>query len=144
MLTRNGRLGALLVVLILGIFLKPSVAFWVSLGIPICFLGVFLFLPMLDVSINMISLFAFLLVLGIVVDDAVVVGEAIFHQRRTKKSRLEAAIDGTREVVVPVVFAVLTTIIAFCPLLVVPGTDQTLVAYLAPRLASLQLPHLLS
>ena len=121
LLSRNGRLGALLVVLILGIFLKPNVAFWVSMGIPISFLGAFFLIPMLGVSINMISLFAFLLVLGIVVDDAVVVGEAVFHQRRTDKTRFEAAVDGTREVLVPVVFAVLTTMIAFAPLLFVPG-----------------------
>ena len=120
-LSRNGRLGAFLVILILGLFLRPRIALWVSLGIPISFLGAFFVIPMLGVSINMISLFAFMLVLGIVVDDAVVVGEAVFHQRRSDKTRFEAAVDGTREVLVPVVFAVVTTIIAFTPLLFVPG-----------------------
>ncbi|REJ73000.1 MAG: AcrB/AcrD/AcrF family protein [Acidobacteria bacterium] len=121
LLLRNGLFGAVLVLCILGLFLEPRIAFWVSLGIPISFLGAFLFIPMAGISINLISLFAFVLVLGIVVDDAVVVGEAIYHRRRAGGTRLEAAVDGTREVLTPVVFAVLTTIIAFAPLLFVPG-----------------------
>ncbi len=119
-LGRNGLLGLILVVGVLGIFLRPAVAFWVSLGIFISFCGSFFLIPLLGVSLNMISLFAFILVLGIAVDDAVVVGEAIFHHRRAD-NRLEAAILGTREVLAPVTFAVITTIIAFIPLAVVPG-----------------------
>ncbi|NND59841.1 MAG: efflux RND transporter permease subunit [Gammaproteobacteria bacterium] len=121
LLLRNGQLGVLLVLLVLGVFLAPKLAFWVTLGMPISFLGVFLFMPALGVSINMISLFAFILTLGIVVDDAVVVGEAAFTHRAMGKKPLQAAIDGAREVRLPVTFAVLTTIIAFAPLLFVPG-----------------------
>ncbi len=121
LLLRNGALGVMLVLIVLGIFLAPRLAFWVTLGMPISFLGVFLFMPALDVSINMISLFAFILTLGIVVDDAVVVGEAAFTHRAMGKRPLQAAIDGAREVRLPVTFAVFTTIIAFSPLLFVPG-----------------------
>ncbi len=119
-LGRNGLLGLILVITVLGIFLRPAVAFWVSAGIAIAFCGSFFLISMFGVSINMISLFAFILVLGIAVDDAVVVGEAIFYHRRSD-NRLEAAIVGTREVLTPVVFAVVTTIIAFIPLALVPG-----------------------
>lgn len=121
MLLKNGMLGVLLVLIVLGIFLQPRLAFWVTLGMPISFLGAFLFFPALDVSINLISLFAFILVLGIVVDDAVVVGEAVFAQRSKYNDTLTSSIAGTREVMTPVVFAVLTTVIAFAPLLFVPG-----------------------
>ena len=119
-LGKNGLIGLLLVVTVLGIFLRPAVAFWVSLGIAISFCGSFFLIPILGVSLNMISLFAFILVLGIAVDDAVVVGEAIFYHRRGD-NRLEAAIVGAREVLAPVTFAVITTIIAFIPLALVPG-----------------------
>ena len=119
-LGKNGLLGLLLVITVLGIFLRPAVAFWVSAGIAISFCGSFFLISLLGVSINMISLFAFILVLGIAVDDAVVVGEAIFYHRRGD-NRLEAAIVGTREVLTPVTFAVTTTIIAFIPLALVPG-----------------------
>lgn len=121
LLMKNGQLGVILVLLILGAFLHPRLAFWVTLGIPISFLGAFLFLPAMDVSINMISLFAFLLVLGIVVDDAIVVGESTFYQRRRGLRPYAASVEGTREVVQPVIFAVLTTMLAFMPLLFVPG-----------------------
>jgi multidrug efflux pump subunit AcrB len=121
LLTKNAALGLLLVLVLLGLFLEARLAFWVTLGIPISFLGAMLFMPALGVSINMISLFAFILALGIVVDDAIVVGEAAYAQRHAGRSKLEAAIAGAREVAVPVVFAVLTTVIAFTPLLFVPG-----------------------
>jgi multidrug efflux pump subunit AcrB len=121
LLTENGRLGALLVLVILGLFLHLRVAFWVTMGMPVAFLGAFLFMPLFDVSINMISLFAFLLVLGIVVDDAIVVGEATYSQMDAGKSRLDAAIDGAHEVMQPVLFAVSTSVIAFTPMLFVPG-----------------------
>jgi multidrug efflux pump subunit AcrB len=122
LLLDNGQLGVILVLIVLGLFLRPALAFWVTLGIPVSFLGVFLFLPVFDVSINMLSMFAFLLVLGIVVDDAIVVGEAGFHHRKAGVPPVEAAIRGAREVGRPVVFAVLTTMVAFAPLLFVPGT----------------------
>ena len=122
LLVGNGQLGVVLVLIVLGLFLRPALAFWVTLGIPVTFLGVFLFLPAAGVSINMLSMFAFLLVLGIVVDDAIVVGEAGFHHRAQGVPPLEAAIRGAREVGRPVIFAVLTTIVAFAPLLFMPGT----------------------
>ena len=121
LLIENGRLGALLVLIVLGIFLQPRLAFWVTLGMPISFLGVFLFMPVADISINIISLFAFILTLGIVVDDAVVVGEAVFANRSRYNDPLTSSVAGTREVLTPVVFAVLTTVLAFMPLLFVPG-----------------------
>ncbi|MDP0499392.1 MAG: efflux RND transporter permease subunit [Verrucomicrobiota bacterium JB022] len=121
LLIENGRLGVILVLIILGLFLRPRLAFWVTLGLPISLLGAFIFMPVFDVSINMLSLFAFLLVLGIVVDDAIVVGEAISDRRSQEDNPRLAALLGTKEVLVPVVFAVMTTIVAFSPLLFVPG-----------------------
>jgi len=122
LLLRNGRAGLLLVVLILAIFLRLKLSFWASLGIPISFMGTLLLMPALDVSINLISLFAFIVVLGIVVDDAIVVGENIFAQFERGKSKLEAAVAGATGMAVPVTFAILTTIAAFAPLLAVPGS----------------------
>ncbi|MGM0556623.1 MAG: efflux RND transporter permease subunit [Myxococcota bacterium] len=121
LLLENAGLGLILVLLLLGLFLKPRLAFWVTLGIIISFMGAILLMPALGVSLNMISLFAFLLALGIVVDDAIVVGEAIFNARSEHDNLIDAAIAGTREVAVPVVFAVLTTMVAFTPLLFIPG-----------------------
>jgi multidrug efflux pump subunit AcrB len=120
-LLRNARAGFLLVLLVLALFLRLRLAFWVSLGIPLSFLGALWVLPGLDVSINVISLFAFILVLGIVVDDAIVVGENVYTHRRRTRDRLQASIEGTQEVAIPVIFGVLTTIVAFVPLLVIPG-----------------------
>ncbi|MFB6263337.1 MAG: efflux RND transporter permease subunit, partial [Bradymonadaceae bacterium] len=121
LLIENSYLGLALVLLVLGLFLQSQLAFWVTLGIPISFLGAVLFMPALGVSLNMISLFAFILTLGIVVDDAIVVGEAVFQARNEHESLLDAAIAGVREVSVPVTVAVLTTCTAFAPLLFVPG-----------------------
>ena len=121
LLVRNGLQGLLLVVAILAFFLRLRLSLWVSLGIPISFLGTFLLLPSLDVSVNLISLFAFIVVLGIVVDDAIIVGENIFAHYERGKNGLQAAIDGTREMMVPVIFGVLTSVAAFTPMLAVPG-----------------------
>ena len=121
LLVRNAGLGLLLVLLILGLFLDIKLAFWVTLGIPISFVGSMLFLPSADVSINMISLFAYILVLGMVVDDAIVVGESVFLRKQRGMSSLNAAISGVREVAIPVVFAIVTTILAYIPMLYVPG-----------------------
>jgi multidrug efflux pump subunit AcrB len=107
--------------LCLGLFLEIKLAFWVTLGIPISFVGAMLFLPSTDISINMISLFAFIVVLGLVVDDAIVVGEAVYKRRQDGATFMEAAIHGTREVAMPVIFAIITTVMAFSPLLFVPG-----------------------
>ncbi len=122
MLMTNGAIGLMLVVLALGLFLELRVAFWTAAGIPVSILGSLFLLPAMDASINMISLFGFIITLGIVVDDAVVVGEDIFHKMSQGMSRLEASIAGVRAMSVPVVFAVSTNIIAFLPLLFVPGS----------------------
>ncbi len=122
LLIKNARLGLLLVIIILGLFLEIRLAIWVMLGIPISFLGAMLFLPAFDVSVNMISLFAFILALGILVDDAIVVGENIFEHRQMGKPHLQAAIDGALEVSVPVTFSIFTTVAAFTPMLFVSGT----------------------
>ncbi|MDA1183617.1 MAG: efflux RND transporter permease subunit [Acidobacteria bacterium] len=122
LLLRNGATGFALVFLVLALFIQFRLAFWVSLGIPISFLGALWMLPGLDVTLNMITLFAFILVLGIVVDDAIVVGENVYTHQRRHGDSLTGAIEGAREIAVPVVFAVLTTVAAFSPLLAVPGT----------------------
>jgi len=121
LLTRNAFFGLILVFIILGLFLHTSLALWVMLGIPISFLGAMVLMPGLDVSINMISLFAFILALGIVVDDAIVVGENVFEHRRRGKGYLRAAVDGACEVSGPVVVSVLTTIATFVPLVYIGG-----------------------
>lgn len=122
MLIENGLYGLLLVFLILTLFLRPSLAFFVMLGIPISFLGAMLFLPALGVSINLASLFGFILVLGIVVDDAIIVGESVFTQfQRHGGPGVNASVAGTQRVAIPVTFAVLTTVVAFLPVLTIPG-----------------------
>ncbi|MDF1562357.1 MAG: efflux RND transporter permease subunit [Deltaproteobacteria bacterium] len=121
LLMRNAAIGLVLVLLTLGVFLEIRLAFWVTLGIPISFVGAFIFLPGVDVSINMLSLFGFIVVLGMVVDDAIVVGEAVHYNRQAGMGRLEAAIAGVREMAIPITFAVLTTMMAFAPMLFVPG-----------------------
>ena len=126
LLLRNAFIGLALVLLMLGLFLEPRLAFWVTLGIPISIVGSFLFLSSTDASINMISLFAFIVTLGIVVDDAIVVGENIYEKREQGMSALSASIEGAREIAGPVTFAVLTNIVAFMPMLFVPGASAKL------------------
>ena len=121
LLLKNAFLGLTLVIILLGLFLEFRLAFWVTMGIPISFLGCFLFLPMFDVTINMISMFAFIVALGIVVDDAIVVGENIYEYRQRGMNALQAAIRGAREVLLPVTFSILTNIVAFLPLCFMPG-----------------------
>jgi len=122
LLIRNGQVGFVLVFLVLALFLRLRLAAWVALGIPISFLGAIALMPTADVSINLISLFAFIVVLGIVVDDAIVVGENIYSRLEAGGHGVEAAVEGAHQVSMPVIFAVLTTIAAFAPLLNVPGT----------------------
>ncbi|MBT5816037.1 MAG: efflux RND transporter permease subunit, partial [Opitutales bacterium] len=110
-----------LVMIILSLFLRPTLAFWVALGIPIAFSGAFYILPLIDVSVNRITLFAFILVLGIVVDDAIVTGENIYQHMRRGASPLEASIKGTQEIATPVIFGVLTTMVAFYPITTMTG-----------------------
>ncbi len=127
LLWRNALQGLLLLTLMLGVFLTLRLAGWVALGIPVCMLGACALLPLLGESFNTISLFAFILVLGIVVDDAVIVGESIDQQRRQAGvSGRSAAIAGAQQVARPIVFAVLTTLFAFAPLLFLPGPEGAL------------------
>ncbi|MHC4365529.1 MAG: efflux RND transporter permease subunit, partial [Planctomycetota bacterium] len=121
LLRRNAYLGLMLVFICLTLFLNIRLAFWTTMGIPICFLGAFWLLPRFGISLNMISLFAFIMALGLVVDDAIVVGENIFAYRRRGMSRIEAAIKGVTEMAAPVTMAVLTTVFAFLPLLYIIG-----------------------
>ena len=121
LLMKNAFLGLILVFGLMALFLEFKLAFWVTMGIPISFLGAMLFLPGLEASINMVSMFAFIISLGIVVDDAVVVGENVYEYRQRGMSFMEAAIEGARDVAVPVSFSILTNLVAFMPLLFVPG-----------------------
>ncbi len=121
LLVQNGVIGLILVLIALGFLLELRVAFWTAIGIPVSIIGSLVLLPVLGATINMISLFGFIITLGIVVDDAVVVGEDIFHKISQGMPRLDAAVAGVRAMSVPVVFAVSTNIIAFLPLLYVTG-----------------------
>ncbi|MBU1637538.1 efflux RND transporter permease subunit [bacterium] len=121
LLQRNGTMGLILVMIILGLFLELRLAFWVAIAIPVSFLGAIFLMPAFDVSINMLSLFAFILALGLVVDDAILVGENVYSHREQGKSFFKAAVDGTIEISGPVIFSVLTTVAAFLPLLFVSG-----------------------
>ncbi len=122
LLVRNAKSGLLLVLVTLALFLQRRLAAWVALGIPISFLGAFMLMGVLDASINMVTLFALIVTLGMVVDDAIIVSENIHSKRLQGMGPLEAAIVGAREMSVPVVFSILTTCAAFAPLFFIPGT----------------------
>ncbi len=113
LLTENAILGMLLVLMFLSIFLNTRLAFWVAFGLPISFLGMFVFAPMFGVTINVLSLFGMIIVIGILVDDGIVIAENIYQHYERGKSPIKAAIDGTMEVIPPIVSAILTTILAF-------------------------------
>ena len=120
-LVRSGALGFLLVVALLAVFLRMRLAFWVALGVPLSIAGTLFLMPVLDLSINIVSLFSFILVLGILVDDGIVVGENVHAHRERGLEPAEAALAGASEVSRPVVFAVLTSIAAFASLIFIPG-----------------------
>ncbi len=122
LLLKNGSIGLALVLVVLGLFLEARLAFWVMMGIPISFLGSFLVLPATGVTINMISLFAYIIALGIVVDDAIVVGENVYHYHQEGIPFAKAAVRGAREVAMPVTFSILTNVVAFLPIMFIPGT----------------------
>ncbi|MDP2089617.1 MAG: efflux RND transporter permease subunit [Flavobacteriaceae bacterium] len=113
LLTKNGIFGTLLVLFFLALFLNIRLAIWVALGIPIAFFGMFVLAPSLGVTINVLSLFGMIIVIGILVDDGIVIGENIYHHYEKGKTPIQAAIDGTLEVVPPITAAILTTVIAF-------------------------------
>ncbi len=125
LMSNNLLVGAFLVLLALTLFLEFRIAFWVMVGIPVCFLGAMamLPLPMFNVSINMISLFGFILVLGIVVDDAIIIGESAYSEIEKRGKSAEAVIAGAKKVAMPATFGVLTTIAAFTPMLMVGGAQ---------------------
>ncbi|MCK9174881.1 MAG: efflux RND transporter permease subunit [Desulforhopalus sp.] len=122
LLLKNAFMGLLLVLVLLGLFLEFRLAFWVTMGIPTAFLGSLLFLPVMGVSINMISLFAFIVALGIVVDDAIVAGENIYEYQQQGMEFARAAVLGARDVAMPIAFSILTNVVAFLPLCFIPGT----------------------
>ena len=123
MMLKNMALGAVLVFVILGIFLHVKIATWVIVGLPVAFLGAFMFMPTpaVDVSINVISLFAFILVLGIVVDDAIIIAESVYSETERTGYNPDSVIRGAQKVAMPATFGVLTTIMAFVPMLFVTG-----------------------
>ncbi|MBW1751771.1 MAG: efflux RND transporter permease subunit [Deltaproteobacteria bacterium] len=130
LLLTNGTIGLILVLFTLGLFLEARLAFWVAMGIPISIIGSFILLKFLGGSINMISMFAFIITIGIVVDDAVVVGENIFYRRQQGLRPSTAAITGAQEMSAPVTIAVATNILAFLPLLFVSGSTGRFFAIL--------------
>ena len=113
--------GGLLVMVVLGLFLRPQLAFWVVVGIPVSFAGGIVVMQIFGISANMMSLFGFIIVIGVVVDDAIVTGESVYTRLQRGTNPLDAAISGTRAVTVPVTFGILTTIVAFLPLLFFEG-----------------------
>lgn len=123
MMLENMLVGAALVFIVLSLFLRIKLAFWVIVGLPVCFLGTLLVMSIdaLDVSINMLSLFAFILVLGIVVDDAIIMGESAYSEIDRKGHSTDNVIAGVKKVAMPATFGVLTTIAAFTPMLMVSG-----------------------
>ncbi|GAA6204529.1 efflux RND transporter permease subunit [Thalassotalea sp. SU-HH00458] len=126
LLLSNAFIGLLLILIIMSLFLQFKLAFWVVAGIPSAFFGTMLFLPMFDVSINMVSMFGFIVALGIVVDDAIIAGENIYSHMQEGMTFQQAAVQGANEVAKPLTFAILTNIVAFLPLLLLPGSMKLL------------------
>lgn len=131
-LSDNALQGGILVLLLLTLFLRPAIAIWVCIGIPVSFMGALMVMPIFDISLNVISIFGFIVILGIVVDDAIVTGENIYrHLRNSEKSSessLDAVIKGTQEVAIPVTFGILTTVAAFLPIAFIDGVRGQLFA----------------
>ncbi|WP_260115572.1 efflux RND transporter permease subunit [Vibrio sp. SS-MA-C1-2] len=130
MMQENMLYGSILVFLILGLFLNLKLAFWVMMGLPICFLGATMLMPYqpFSLSINLLSLFAFILVLGIVVDDAIVTGESVSYEIEQHGHTIENVVRGVHNIATPATFGVLTTIVAFIPMLLVSGSLGTISA----------------
>lgn len=121
MMTENMLMGALLVFLLLTLFLEVKLAFWVIIGIPVCFLGAFALMPSIDQDINLMSLFGFIMVLGIVVDDAIIIGESAHYSMTKYGHSTDSVVYGANRVAKPATFGVLTTIVAFIPLMMING-----------------------
>lgn len=148
----RGRLGTLaqsmlqggfLVILVLGLFLRPSLAFWVVLGIPVAFAGGLIMLPEFNLTLNSMSIFGFIIVIGLVVDDAIVTAEHVYSKLRAGEDSLEAAVTGAKEVAVPVTFGALTTIVAFLPLLGFEGWYGNYTRQIPPVVAAVLIFSLL-
>lgn len=121
MLLWNLAMGAVLVFIVLGLFLQLKLAAWVIVGLPVAFLGAFMMLPVVDVTINIMSLFAFIVVLGIVVDDAIIIAEAAYTETEEKGYTLPNIVAGAQRVAMPATFGVLTSVMAFVPQLFATG-----------------------
>ena len=127
----SARQGFLMVLLLLALFLRPMLAFWVSVGVPVAFMGALYLTNYVGLSIDGISLFGFILVLGIMVDDAIVVGESVHSRQREGGAPLLGSIEGTQRITIPVIFGVLTTICAFLPMLQGVGSSGQIGAVIA-------------
>jgi len=121
MMIKNLVIGALLVFLSLALFLRLKLAFWVMVGLPVAFLGTFFLMPLFGITVNLISLFGFILVLGIIVDDAIVIGESAYTNMRAKGHSIDNILEGVHQVAMPATFGVLTTMAAFIPILMIGG-----------------------
>lgn len=121
MMLKNLAQGAVLVFLMLALFLRFKLAFWVMIGLPVCFLGALMMMPMFGITINILSLFAFIMVLGIVVDDAIVIGEAAYTEIENKGNSVASVVRGAKRVATPATFGVLTTMAVFAPILFSSG-----------------------
>lgn len=135
-LTNSLMMGGVLVLLVLGLFLRPMLAFWVVVGIPISFCGGIILMPYFGLTANTMSIFGFIIVLGIVVDDAIVTGENIYTRLRDDLTPLDAAVKGTKEVATPVTFGAITTIVAFIPLMFFDGYWSSWTTQIPPVVAS--------
>jgi multidrug efflux pump subunit AcrB len=124
--------GSLLVLIVLGLFLRPGIAFWVTLGIPVSFAGGFILMPFFGLTANVMSIFGFIIVVGIIVDDAIVTAENVYLKLRDGMPPLDAAVEGTKEVTLPVTFGALTTIVAFIPLMFFDGFYGTFSKQIPP------------
>ncbi|MFD2099667.1 efflux RND transporter permease subunit [Flagellimonas iocasae] len=121
LLTENAVVGMILVLIFLSLFLNTRLAFWVAFGLPIAFLGMFVFAPLLNVTINVLSLFGMIIVIGILVDDGIVIAENIYQHYEKGKPPVRAAVDGTMEVLPPIISAIITTVLAFSVILFLDG-----------------------
>ena len=130
LLSRNALMGLALVLLTLALFLELRIAFWVAIGLSVSFIGTFLVLWLMGGSINLINMFGMIVVLGLIVDDAIVIGENIFRRQREGMEPHQGAVAGANEVALPVLAAVLTTMAAFSPLLFMPGRIGTFLGVL--------------
>lgn len=127
--------GSVLVMLLLGLFLRPALAFWIVAGIPVGFAGGVMMMPWFGVTANVMSMFGFIIVVGIVVDDAIVTGENVYLKMQEGLSPLEAAVQGTQEVTTPVTFGALTTMVAFVPLMFFEGSWGDFASQVPPIVA---------